>query len=434
GSPGNDGPPGRPGASGFKGDRGEPGSPGALGLAGAPGPAGPTGGAGRPGNRGEAGPQGSSGAVGPAGARGAPGPAGPRGEKGVAGEKGDRGMKGLRGHPGLQGMSGPSGPAGENGPAGALGHAGPRGPSGPNGPPGKDGRSGTHGPMGPPGSRGPPGYVGPVGPPGAPGLAGPPGPSGGGYDVSGYDEYRADQPALRAKDYEVDATIKSLNTQIENLLTPEGSRKNPARTCRDIRLGHPDWSSGFYWIDPNQGCINDAIKVFCDFTTRETCIYAHPESIARKNWYRSTENRKHVWFGETINGDTEFTYNDETLSPQSMATQLAFMRLLSNQASQNITYHCKNSIAYMDSESGNLKKAVVLQGSNDVELRAEGNSRFTFSVLEDGCTRHTGEWSKTVIEYRTNKPTRLPILDIAPLDIGGPDQEFGLDIGPVCFK
>merc|ERR1739838_523434 len=105
--------------------------------------------------------------------------------------------------------------------------------------------------------------------------------------------------------------------------------------------------------------------------------------------------KKHVWFGETINGGTEFAYNDE---------------------------------------SGNLKKAVLPQGSNDVELRAEGNSRFTFSVLEDGCTRHTGEWSKTVIEYRTNKPSRLPILDIAPLDIGGADQEFGMDIGPVCFK
>lgn len=82
----------------------------------------------------------------------------------------------------------------------------------------------------------------------------------------------------------------------------------------------------------------------------------------------------------------QFTYNDETLSPQSMATQLAFMRLLSNQASQNVTYHCKNSVAYMDGETGDMKKAVVLQGSNDVELRAEGNSRFTFSVLEDGCT------------------------------------------------
>lgn len=69
-----------------------------------------------------------------------------------------------------------------------------------------------------------------------------------------------------------------------------------------------------------------------------------------------------------------------------MATQLAFMRLLANQAVQNITYHCKNSVAYMDGENGNLKKAVLLQGSNDVELRAEGNSRFTYSVLEDGCT------------------------------------------------
>lgn len=42
----------------------------------------------------------------------------------------------------------------------------------------------------------------------------------------------------------MDATIKSLNTQIDNLLSPEGSRKNPARTCRDIQLSHPEWASG----------------------------------------------------------------------------------------------------------------------------------------------------------------------------------------------
>lgn len=82
----------------------------------------------------------------------------------------------------------------------------------------------------------------------------------------------------------------------------------------------------------------------------------------------------------------QFEYNDEGVTSKDMATQLAFMRLLANHASQNITYHCKNSIAYMDEETGNLKKAVILQGSNDVELRAEGNSRFTFSVLEDGCS------------------------------------------------
>ena len=63
-----------------------------------------------------------------------------------------------------------------------------------------------------------------------------------------------------------------------------------------------------------------------------------------------------------------------------------FLRLLSTEASQNITYHCKNSVAYMDEASGNLKKALLLQGSNDIEIRAEGNSRFTYSVVEDGCT------------------------------------------------
>ncbi|KAG2465005.1 CO1A2 protein, partial [Polypterus senegalus] len=324
---------------------------------------------------------------------------------------------------------------GDQGSAGPAGPAGPRGPAGPSGPSGKDGQNGHPGVIGPPGSRGPPGHIGPAGPPGLPGPAGIAGAPGGGYEISGLEgDYRADQAALRAKDYEVDATLKSLNTQIENLLTPEGSRKNPARTCRDIRLSHPDWTSGYYWIDPNQGCTMDAIQVHCDFTTGETCIYPNPASFPRKNWYRSDKDKKHVWFGENINGGIQFEYNDDSISPQSMATQLAFMRLLANHASQNITYHCKNSIAYMDEEAGNLKKAVLLQGSNDVELRAEGNSRFTFSVLEDGCTRQTGQWGKTVIEYRTSKPSRLPILDIAPLDIGGDDQEFGLDIGPVCFK
>lgn len=46
---------------------------------------------------------------------------------------------------------------------------------------------------------------------------------------------------------------------------------------------------------------------------------------------------------------------------------------------------------------------------------------------------HTGRWGKTVIEYKTQKTSRLPIVDIAPMDIGGADQEFGVDVGAVCF-
>jgi len=247
---------------------------------------------------------------------------------------------------------------------------------------------------------------------------------------------RADQASgnLRTHDAEVDATLKSLNNQIENIRSPEGSKKNPARTCRDLKLCHPDWKSGEYWIDPNQGCTIDAIKVFCNMETGESCVYPKPSSIPRKNWWSSkSKDRKHIWFGETMNGGFHFSYGGDSLAPNTAAIQMTFLRLLSTEASQNLTYHCKNSVAYLDASTGNLKKAVLLQGSNDVEIRAEGNSRFTYSVMEDGCTRHTGQWGKTVIEYRSQKTSRLPIVDIAPMDIGGADQEFGVDVGAVCF-
>lgn len=65
---------------------------------------------------------------------------------------------------------------------------------------------------------------------------------------------------------------------------------------------------------------------------------------------------------------------------------MTFIRLLSKEASQTITYHCKNSVGYKDERNSNLKKAVVLKGSNDLELKAEGNSRFRYTVLEDSCS------------------------------------------------
>lgn len=81
----------------------------------------------------------------------------------------------------------------------------------------------------------------------------------------------------------------------------------------------------------------------------------------------------------------QLSYGQDGPAATAAAVQLNFLRLLSTEASQNLTYHCKNSIAYMDQSTGNLKKAMLLQGSNDVEIRAEGNSRFTYGVLEDGC-------------------------------------------------
>jgi hypothetical protein len=82
----------------------------------------------------------------------------------------------------------------------------------------------------------------------------------------------------------------------------------------------------------------------------------------------------------------QFSYGNPELPEDVLEVQLAYLRLLSSRASQNITYHCKNSIAYMDQTSGNVKKALKLMGSNEGEFKAEGNSKFTYTVLEDGCT------------------------------------------------
>lgn len=65
---------------------------------------------------------------------------------------------------------------------------------------------------------------------------------------------------------------------------------------------------------------------------------------------------------------------------------MTFIRLLSKEASQTITYHCKNSVGFKDEKNGNLKKALVLKAANDLELKAEGNNRFRYTVVEDTCS------------------------------------------------
>lgn len=306
--------------------------------------------------------------------------------------------------------------------------------------------------MGPPGTRGISGEIGPEGPPGEPGptgLPGPPGPPTAAMDdlfgdMQDYDggpppppEFNEDEAlpnsnATQQLDPGVQATLKALSSQIDSMKSPDGSRKHPARTCEDLKQCYPLKKTGEYWVDPNQGSSEDAIKVHCNMETGETCISANPASIPRKVWW-STSRNKPVWFGADINRGQQFTYGNKDQPANSVTVQMTFIRLLSKEASQTITYHCKNTVGYKDESTGNLKKAVILKGSNDLELKAEGNSRFRYTVVEDSCGQSNGNWGKTVFEYRTQKTARLPIMDMAPVDIGSSDQEFGIDIGPVCF-
>lgn len=60
--------------------------------------------------------------------------------------------------------------------------------------------------------------------------------------------------------------------------------------------------AGEYWIDPNQGCVEDAIKVYCNMETGETCISAIPSTVPRKTWWASrSSDLKPVWYGLDMN-------------------------------------------------------------------------------------------------------------------------------------
>jgi len=42
-------------------------------------------------------------------------------------------------------------------------------------------------------------------------------------------------------------------------------------------------------------------------------------------------------------------------------------------------------------------------------------------------------WAKTVLTFETDKPSRLPFVDIGVTDIGEANQQFMLEIGMACF-
>lgn len=42
-------------------------------------------------------------------------------------------------------------------------------------------------------------------------------------------------------------------------------------------------------------------------------------------------------------------------------------------------------------------------------------------------------WAKSVITFETDKPNRLPFVDVGIVDIGEANQQFSLEIGMACF-
>lgn len=137
---------------------------------------------------------------------------------------------------------------------------------------------------------------------------------------------------------------------------------------------------------------------------------------------------------------------------KSDSTQLSYLHLLSTKATQNVTYHCRNSVAYYDVTKHTYRRGLKLMTFNDVEITPKGGKLRYEAIIDECKVRLTTEknqyvtvfkyvifqyrkdvWAKSVLEYTTDKPSRLPITDIVVRDVGKPDQSFWVEIGAVCF-
>jgi len=345
------------------------------------------------------------------------------GRKGDQGEKGEVGTKGPPGLVGPKGESGPIGPLGMKGAEGPPGLPGLEGPPGPKGTTGATGPKGDSGPLGPPGPSGPPGEL-PLLPPDilfqrdAPFQR----PK---REIRG--DHGGGQRARPQQDSDVDLVtvytdIYNMRIELEKIKKPIGTRNSPARTCQDLYYGHPQMKDGFYWIDPNLGMPDDAVKVWCNMEAGgQTCVSpdVHASRMPNIPWRKSTEG----WYS-TLRGGFRISY--DSMGP----VQLTFLRLMSREAHQNFTYTCINSAAWFDSRTGSYDSAIKLQGDNEVEFSAQENIP---TIIMDGCKARQAE-SKTIFEVRTTRLGQLPIVDFYPVDYGQQQQAFGFEVGPVCFK
>ena len=301
---------------------------------------------------------GSKGDMGEKGERGPKGPIGIIGQKGDTGKPGPPGMKGADGPAGLPGMQGPPGPKGTNGIAGPKGESGPIGVPGPPGPPGELPLL-------------PPDILFQKDEPAKPADQG----------RLQKREVRGDQGTRSRLSEEEDLDLITVYTdvynmriELEKMKKPIGTKDSPARSCKDLFFGHPQLKDGLYWIDPNLGMSDDAVKVYCRMSSGgETCINpdVHTSKMPNIPWRKSGDG----WYSN-LRGGFKITY--DSVGP----VQMSFLRMLSLQASQNFTYTCINSVAWYDNAARSYSKSLKLLGDNDDEFSSLQNKP---NVSEDGC-------------------------------------------------
>ncbi|KAE8294184.1 Sterol O-acyltransferase 1 [Larimichthys crocea] len=342
---------------------------------------------GPPGIRGNTGAAGFKGKAGPKGKQQPPGPVGPKGIPGLRGEKGESGRTGPKGFPGNTGTLGPIGPPGLKGNPGLQGLKGQRGHKGKLGQLGKKGMKGVQGGSGPKGVKG---KRGPPGKPGAPGKRRPthrwgsnPQPKPGQRK-----EIRPKtRPSTRSRLNNVPrlrqttSLLKRRGGQKkrprpgssrwfqgdeeaeESFSWPQGTKDDPATTCYELGLIHPHLNDGYFYMDPNQGCPYDALKVFCNFTAGGTTCIDPLQSQIKLSWEPEKEKSKMSiqWFSQQ-HDENKFEYAGVDV------VQLRFLRLHSHTSFQHMTVSCTANQSTTAGTANSANRVIHFLGDSGKEI------------------------------------------------------------------
>jgi len=240
-----------------------------------------------------------------------------------------------------------------------------------------------------------------------------------------------------AKDNKVDKEWKKhmgtfkeyyeLLEQFDKYVMGEGTRQDPARTCRDLFDWYPFKSSGDYWVDPSEGSSDDAFLVFCNKTTMETCVYPRIAKVPSEELvYEGADS--YQWVMRDLKKEDGIEYAADI-------PQIKMLQLLSRRARQNVTYHCKNSHVLRKPNDKVIAHPMKIMMDNELEHPISVTTRrIRMFEIQDECNVKDNKWHKSVFEMKSSKSDHLPIFDIAAYDIGDKKEEIEIEVGAVCFS
>lgn len=212
------------------------------------------------------------------------------------------------------------------------------------------------------------------------------------------------------------------------IVTPQGTRQVPGRTCRHLATSNATFTDGYYFIDPNGGRVEDAVKVYCVMSSGQTCVQPKDYSkLLDLRHYSAEETEVNSGWLALATGILKMDY-------QMDASQLNYLKLLSRWASQNISLLCDGSAVVEGTDTkGQPVRPAVLYADNESEFHHRlGN--INYHLVSDECKNapHSGT---TEVQVVRSPPSRLPVRDVQiPTVSGGSSVRVGIRLGQVCFS